>query len=164
MATPIETAGHVMEAVPLVMRTMRAEMRARRGSDLSVAAFRALGYVRRNPGSSLSALAEHMGLTMPSASKLIDGLVERKLVIRRVFAGDRRRMTLDLTARGSALLESAYNSALSAMANHLAELSEQEQSDVIRAMKILQPIFARSSSKSTESSAAAPFARQTSGR
>lgn len=149
MPTPIETAGQVMEVVPLVMRTMRAEMRARRGPDLSVPQFRALGYVRRHPGSSLSALADHIGLTLPSASKLIDVLVDRRLVIRRIHLGDRRRMTLDLTMRGSTLLESAYNAAQVSLANHLAGLSEQERSDVVRAMELLNPIFARSTPKVT---------------
>lgn len=144
MPTSLETAGQVMEVVPLVMRTMRAEMRARRGRDLSVPAFRALGYIRRHPGASLSALAEHIGLTLPSASKLVEGLVERRLVMRRVDVDDRRRMTLDLTAKGRDLLESAYNSALGAMARYLARLSDQERADVLRAMEILNPIFAGS--------------------
>jgi DNA-binding MarR family transcriptional regulator len=153
-----------MEVVPLVMQSIRAEMRAGRGHDLSVPAFRALGYVRRHPGSSLSALADHIGLTRPSASKLVDGLVSRKLVVRRIYVGDRRRMTLELSARGRELLNTAHNSALQAMAKDLAGLDEQQRSDVIRAMEILNPIFAGTRTKDTTLAAAVRMGRGQNGR
>jgi hypothetical protein len=57
---------------------------------------------------------------------------------------DRRRMTLSLTTRGRELLDSAYRSALDAMAKYLASLDEQERAEVTRAMEILNPIFASS--------------------
>ena len=73
--SPAHTARELMEVVPLVMRTFRAEMRGSRANDLSVPQFRALGFVHRKPGTSLSDVAEHIGLALPSMSKLIDGLV-----------------------------------------------------------------------------------------
>lgn len=140
--SPKDTARAVLEVVPLVMRTVRTEMRAAGALNLSVPQFRTLGFVAHNPQTSLSALAEYIGLTLPSMSKLVDGLVERKLLMRQSHADDRRRITLELTARGGALLRSAHASTQAALAQHLSELGESERATVVRAMQILQPLFA----------------------
>ncbi len=42
-----------MEAVPLVMRFIRADMRAINATDMSVPQFRTLAFLDRNPGASL---------------------------------------------------------------------------------------------------------------
>jgi MarR family transcriptional regulator for hemolysin len=131
-----------MEVVPLVMRTFRAEMRGSRANDLSVPQFRTLGFVHRKPGASLSDVAEHIGLALPSMSKLMDGLVERKLVRREGHAGDRRRINLELTPRGCALWQSAHASAQASLAARLSALDEDEQATITCAMRILQPLFA----------------------
>jgi DNA-binding MarR family transcriptional regulator len=137
-----ETARQVLEVVPLVMRTVRTEMRRHRAHDLSVPQFRALGFVQRRPGASLSDVAEHIGLTLPAMSKLIDGLVTRKLMTRRGHADDRRRVTLELTARGAALLQTSRESTHAALAERLSQLSESDRAAVVRAMHILLPLFA----------------------
>lgn len=141
--TSRDTAREILEVVPLVMRTVRTEMRERRAHDLSVPQFRTLGFVERHAGTSLSELAEHIGLTLPSMSKLIDGLVERKLVTRQGRSDDRRRITLALTARGCALLESAHESTQASLAERLSALDENERAIVVRALRILHPLFVR---------------------
>lgn len=138
-----ETAREVLETVPSIMRAIRAEMRAHRAADLSVPQFRALAFLNRHPGASLSELADHIGLSLPSASKLMDGLVARKLATREMHAGDRRRITLVLTARGRATLEAARRSTQSRLAERLSALSGTERAAVVRAMHILRPIFVR---------------------
>jgi len=141
--SPKDTARAVLEVAPLVMRTVRDEMRNAGALNLSVPQFRTLGFVARHPQTSLSAVAEHIGLALPSISKLVDGLVERKLVLRQSHSDDRRRITLELTARGDALLQSAHASTQTALAKRLSTLNESERATVVRAMQILQPLFAR---------------------
>jgi len=144
--TPKDTARAVLEVAPLIMRTVRTEMRNAGVLNLSVPQFRTLGFVAHHPQTSLSAVAEHIGLALPSMSKLVDGLVELKLVLRQSHSDDRRRITLELTARGDALLQSARASTQNALAKRLSELSESERATVVRAMQILQPLFARGKS------------------
>jgi DNA-binding MarR family transcriptional regulator len=109
---------------------------------LSVPQFRTLGYLNRHAGASLSDVAEHIGLTLPSMSKLIEGLVERKLVARRVYSGDRRRVTLELSTRGRAVHQDAVSATGSFLAGRLALLSQRERAEVVRAMSLLRPLFA----------------------
>ena len=90
MEDEAELASKLVEVIPLVMRAIRSHMRANRALDLSVPQYRALGFVVRHPGASLSQVAEHQGLTLGAASRLVDGLVTRGLVERRASTQDRR--------------------------------------------------------------------------
>ncbi|MCL4466836.1 MAG: MarR family transcriptional regulator [Chloroflexi bacterium] len=136
-----ESAREVLEVVPLVMRAIRAEMRRRGGHDLSVPQFRALNYVGRHEGCSLSTVAEHLGLSRPSTSTLIEGLLERGLVLREEHPTDRRRVTLALTLAGRASLEAARRATAARLGDALATLSPEERETVARAMAALRPIF-----------------------
>jgi DNA-binding MarR family transcriptional regulator len=148
MPTATEAAHEVLEVVPMVMRIIRAEMRSHSAPDLSVPQFRSLAFLNRHAGCSLSDLAEHVGLTLPSMSKLVDALVERKLVTRETYAGDRRRVTLALTPRGSAILESARESTLAWLAEWLGQLDAQERAVVVDAMRVLRPVFTSARARS----------------
>jgi DNA-binding MarR family transcriptional regulator len=136
-----ECARQVLETVPLVMRTVRAEMRRHRAADLSVPQFRTLTFLSRQAGASLSQVAEHIGLTLPSMSSLVEGLVERKLILRNPHSVDRRRVTLTLTARGQSVLEAAHGATQAALAEKLAALSAQDRTIVVQAMQALRPLF-----------------------
>jgi DNA-binding MarR family transcriptional regulator len=135
--SPDECAHAVLDVVPLVMRCIRAEMRSHRAPDLSVPQFRALVYLSRQEGPPLSDVAEHLGLTAPSTSVMVDGLVSRGLVERKVHSNDRRRVTLILTPMGRAAMESAYKLTES----RLAELQEPERATIAQAMQTLIAVF-----------------------
>ncbi len=139
--TPEQAACEVLEVVPLVMRDIRAEMRRHRSCDLSVPQFRTLSFLDQHSGASLSDVAENIGLALPSMSKLVDSLVARKLVTREMHAGDRRRVTLALTARGRASLESARASTAAYLAGRVATLPEADRMVVVQAMQALRPLF-----------------------
>jgi DNA-binding MarR family transcriptional regulator len=136
-----DCARNVLEVVPLVVRTLRATMRLHRGAHLSVPQFRSLGYLSREAGASLSEVAEHVGLTLPSMSKMIDGLVERRFVCRGISTRDRRQITLALSALGRATLQRARARTQARVAERLDALSEAERATVIRAMQALRPVF-----------------------
>lgn len=130
-----------MDTVPLVMRLIRAEMRSHRSPDLSVPQFRALLYVSRHTGASLSDVAEHLGLTLPSTSKLVNRLVERALLTRASAPDDRRRMILAITPEGQRVLDAAAQATRARLMAQLATLSAEECATVIAAMHLLQRVF-----------------------
>jgi DNA-binding MarR family transcriptional regulator len=139
--TPHETAGELLDVVPRVMRVVRAQMRSHRAADLSVPEFRTLGFLNGHAGASLGDVADHIGLTLPSISKLVDILVERKLVIREFDPGDRRRVTLALTGRGRAILQATHGPTQAHLAEVLTALSQTERATVVQAMQVLRPLF-----------------------
>ncbi|MFN8475667.1 MAG: MarR family transcriptional regulator [Anaerolineae bacterium] len=142
-----ECAEEVFEVAPLIMRTIRQSMRAHSAHDLSVPQFRSLAYVGRHPGVSLSDVADHVGLTLSSVSKLVDGLVTRELVVREASAEDRRYLTLRLTPAGEALLDEARQATREDLARLLGALSPAEQARVMEAMGLLRGVFAVSLEK-----------------
>src|SRR3989442_3151587 len=93
-------AREILETVPLVMRVVRAEMRHQGALVVSVPQFRALAFVERHPGVSLAGVAEHLGVTAPTASTIVDRLVRRRLVGRVPDPEERRRVVLSLTPAG----------------------------------------------------------------
>ena len=137
-----DTARQVLEIVPLVMRNIRSEFRAERSRDLSIAQFRALAYINNNDGVSLSSLAAHIGISLPSMSKSIDGLVGRGLVLRSPHREDRRRICLQLTAAGKDELKAAYSHTETFLVEKISGLVKQDLDTLQQSMRILGRLFA----------------------
>ncbi len=136
------SAREVLDVVPTVMRFIRAEMRGSRGLDLSVPQFRSLVFIERKPGSSLSRVAEHLGLTAPTASKLIDGLEARSMITRRHSAEDRRKVTIEITPAGARAVDGARGEALKSMSRLMGSLDNAELKAVTDGMAALRRVFA----------------------
>jgi len=135
-------AQQVIEAVPLVMRVIRDQMRRHRGLEVSVPQFRVLAFLRRTEGASLSEIADHIGLTPPTTCRMIDALVGRGLVERRGHPGDRRRLSLCLTSAGRKVHDTAMKAAQSYLARRLARLRPSERATISRAMALLREALA----------------------
>lgn len=106
-----------------------------------MAQFRTLNFLSRHRGASLSEVAEHIGLTLPTMSTLIDGLVIRNFAVRKTHPKDRRRMLLELTDRGQATLRTARDATRDYLAGLLEPLSSDDRTTVVRSMGILSSIL-----------------------
>ena len=70
---------------------------------LSTQQFWILLAIRDLPGASLGAVAERQRLDLPTASRVVQSLCERGLVLLERSLEDRRRASVNLTAKGDAL-------------------------------------------------------------
>ena len=131
----------VVDVVPLVMRSIRSEMRSQRAPGMSVPQFRTLTLLDARPGATLSEVAEHVGIGLPSTSKLVDSLVERGLVSRESALHDRRCLVLTLTGDGHTLLQTARRMTAAHVAERLKDLSSDDLTVVARAMAALRLNF-----------------------
>ena len=120
------------------MQVIRETMRAHRVPGLSVPQFRTLAMVYHNPDISLSEAAEHIGLGLPSASKLIDGLVARQFILRTEDAADRRCKRLRATAAGKKCFLSIHKHAEERLAGHLSSLPAGQAKLIVQAMDLLK--------------------------
>ncbi len=141
-----DCARALIEVIPEIMQAIRAQVRHQRGPDLSVLQMRVLAFLDGHPGAPLSAVAEHVGLTLPSMSTQVTGLVKRNLIERAIAPIDRRYITLTLTAEGQARLTAALHGAQVNLAKTLTLLSSDERATVIQALQLLRAAF---SSKAT---------------
>src|SRR5689334_2723001 len=100
-------AQRLMDTAPQIMQAIRMEMRRGRDAHISIPQFRTLRSTQRNPDSSTSHPAEPLRLALPSVPKLVDGLVEQRLITRKESTTHRRCLTLALTHAGAAIVDAA---------------------------------------------------------
>jgi DNA-binding MarR family transcriptional regulator len=100
-------------------------------SGLSPARLTALSIIASQPDTNQASLARQLGISGPSALKLVDALESSGLVRRAAVASDRRRYALVLTAAGRERMEQA-STQLDAYERHLTEgLSASERQMLI---------------------------------
>jgi len=136
-----QCAGAILDGLPPVMWFIRRHMREQRTSGLSVPQYRALCLLARFPTASLTHIAEHLGSSQPSASRLISGLVTRGLVARKECPDDRRQVTLVLTTKGKQVQATAHRATQERLAEEIAHLPEGKRRTVMAAMEVLLDVF-----------------------
>lgn len=91
--------------------------------DLTMQQVRVLGCVVKEPGLSGHELGERLGVSAPTASGLVERLVEKGLISRADDREDRRVRRLHPTADGLSVIremDSMFSRALGAVVQHLA--------------------------------------------
>jgi DNA-binding MarR family transcriptional regulator len=136
-----QCARAVMESVPQVMRTIREEMRRQGAPLFSIPQIRALAFLHRRPGACLLDLADHLGVTCPTASTIVDRLVRRGVVARAADPEERRRVVLTLTPLGTRHLRRARQSTQAWMATALARLTPDALQRITRGVTLLGEAF-----------------------
>jgi DNA-binding MarR family transcriptional regulator len=134
-------AHELMDTAPKIIQSIRYEMRLAHGTNLSIPQFRSLRFVQSNPDASLSDLANHLGLTLPSVSKLVYGLIKKGLISRQESTADWGQLTLILTQSGESIINSVRANAQVNIAKILINLSNEEMNTIHRALELLNPLF-----------------------
>jgi DNA-binding MarR family transcriptional regulator len=137
----MDCAGEILDTVPLLMRQMRAQIRTFGARNLTLVEFRSLAFVARTDGATLSGLTDHIGLSMPSMSKIVDSLVKQKLMRRDISPADRRCMSLSLTERGRSLHLAARAHTKQYLVGQLAMLGAVQRESVAVALRLLRELF-----------------------
>jgi DNA-binding MarR family transcriptional regulator len=133
-----DCATRIVELVPLWMRELRAEMRAAAPPGLSVPLFRALIFTRSRPGASVSELAAHLGVTLPTASVTIDKLVAQDLLQSLDAPGSRRTRALHLTPAGHEAVGRAWRHTTEVMARRLDGLDGADIERIRHVLELLE--------------------------
>jgi DNA-binding MarR family transcriptional regulator len=133
-------ASALLDTVPLVMRVIRQHLRKHR-SGLSIPQFRSLCFISTAAGHSLSSAADFIGLSLPAMSRLVDGLVEKKLLSRKTCDEDRRHVRLSITSRGEATLQEARALAKKHITQALGQLPSADRATIGASMQILRGLF-----------------------
>ena len=134
-------AAEVLDVMPAVMDAMRGAMRRHVGEQLSVPQFRCLNFITLKPGSSVSEVAAFLGITLPTASALLDRLVRAGALAPRTAAADRRRSELHVTAAGRAQIQQVQRGARVEFARALAPCSAAELQALQAGLAVLRRAF-----------------------
>jgi DNA-binding MarR family transcriptional regulator len=135
-----DLAERLLETVPQATRRIRRAMRAHGAPGLTIAQLRALIFLRRRAGIGLSPLADHLGMSLPASSALIQRLVLAGLVDRTSDPSERRRIQLQLTDEGAERLARGRAGVRGWLAGELAGLSPADQATLSKALEILDRV------------------------
>ncbi|MGW7003070.1 MarR family winged helix-turn-helix transcriptional regulator [Streptomyces sp. NPDC054933] len=108
--------------------------------DLTPSRLTALGVLSMHGPLRIGSLARHMGISMPSASRLVDILVDTDLVGRRPDPQDQRASLLALTPNGAAVLDSIRRESLHTLTGRLAALPDDQLGTLAAALPLLETL------------------------
>lgn len=139
---PQHTAREILRIVPLVMRSVAAELRA--AGEMPAPAHFGLLTMLANEARSLTELAHMQGVSLPTISNSVSTLVERGWVKRTSPSNDRRVVLVSVTPEGTATLSRVSKAAESHIADRLRTLDAGERRQLQDGLSILHRIFADS--------------------
>jgi DNA-binding MarR family transcriptional regulator len=135
-----DTARDILEIIPLVMRTVAAELRAA-GEMPAPAHFGLLSLLSVRP-RMLTDLASMQGVSLPTMSSSITAMVERGWVKRTAPEEDRRVVMVEVTATGRAALERVSRAAEAHLADVLGPLDLSSRRRLVSGLGVLRKVFA----------------------
>jgi DNA-binding MarR family transcriptional regulator len=135
-----ETARDILEIIPLVMRTVAAELRAA-GDMPATAHFGLLSILSVRP-RKLTDLASAQGVSLPTMSNSVSAMAERGWVRRAAPDGDRRVAMIEVTATGRAALERVSRCAEGHLSEVLAPLDLPARRRLQGGLGVLRKVFA----------------------
>lgn len=129
----------LLEGIYLIMRRLRRESFSKAGlgqPDLMI-----LGSLRKAPGRGVSELAAEGGVSGPTMSAQIKRLEASGLIVREpTLDGDRRRVSLTLSPRAEAMIDTMLSESSDWMAERIGELSDEEREALFQALRPLGKI------------------------
>jgi DNA-binding MarR family transcriptional regulator len=137
-----ETARELLEIMPLVMRAVAAELRA--GGEIPAPAHFGLLMKLREQPRTLTELAAHWGVSLPTTSNSITALAGRGWVRRNAPGKDRRVAVIEVTPAGRAALERVARTAETHLAEALGTLDRTSQGRLRAGLAVLRSVFAAS--------------------
>jgi DNA-binding MarR family transcriptional regulator len=132
-------ARQILEVIPLVMRTVASELR-RSEPVLAAPHFRLLWMLSRRP-FTLSELADHQSVSLPTISNSISLLEERGWVRRSRLDGDRRKVLIELNVAGRVVFEEVQQHAEAHVNELLSSLNEVDKNTLLAGLSILRTTF-----------------------
>lgn len=125
----------LLTSIPLSIRTIRRLTAECLDGSITLQQFRVLRLVEEGMGQT--EMADTLQVTMAAISKMINALVEKKLVTRSQ-GKDRRCLTLKLTAQGKKILKLVTDHVARRLEIGLKRLDTKEKGDLLKGLEILE--------------------------
>ncbi len=141
--TLLDCAHSIIAVVPRLSRLMRKDLRLHSEGLFTEPQFRVMARLFREGPQCLSALADLQGVSLPTMSKLVQGLEMRALVVRERDEADRRRIMLALTDAGRTAYEDLLHCTEQHIVDWIGALADEERTQVIRVLERLDGLFSQ---------------------
>ena len=135
-ATDQRVIGEIMDGIRGVVRALRLNTRAiEKLLGISLAQLWVLQILEQKPAESLNELAVATATHQSSVSVVVRRLVERQLVTRTTAHRDKRRVRIELTEAGRALLAKAPPTVQLALVEGLHRMSSEDRQQLASLMR-----------------------------
>lgn len=124
-ANSAKIAKLLFEAIPAYVHQMRAEVKQAAPGNLSFSQFRVLSCLNRGV-RTVSQVADHLSVSQPAMTKMVNGLVTRGLIKKKPDKTDKRQILLFLTAPGESLYQKVINKAEGSLSESLRDMPQSD--------------------------------------
>jgi DNA-binding MarR family transcriptional regulator len=136
---PAHATSELIDVVNLVTQAFWAELR-RTGPAIEMSQWSTLRRIGRSP-CTMSELARHKGVGLPTISKSVEMLVRRGWVERWIDKSDRRQTMVRLTASGRRILAECRHALETFLDERLAHLSTAERNAVDASLQLVRKVL-----------------------
>ncbi len=152
-----DTAREILRIIPLVMRTVAAELRA--AGEMPAPAHFGLLTILGNQPRTLTELALLQGVSLPTMSNSVSTLVQRGWVKRTSPARDRRVVLIEVTPLGKATVERVGKAAEAHLSEMLANVPAAARRRLKAGLGVLRDVFSEAPATRPERAARASRVR-----
>lgn len=103
-------------------------------SHLTVLQLQTLVFLKKKGKSQMKEISDQFSITMPTATSLLDKLIDMKLVEREEDKNDRRIVIISLTESGKKILQEAIKNRNIKMSKLLSYLNFSDKKELLRIM------------------------------
>lgn len=134
------------DGASLRMATFRLarRLRAHRAvDDMSDAQIAVLGALHKHGSCTIGQLASHERVAAPSMTRTVNGLEESGYVVRTADATDGRKVIIDLTPTGAAVVEETMRKRDAWLEDALADLDQDDHDVLVKAAALMRKLADR---------------------
>jgi DNA-binding MarR family transcriptional regulator len=129
----------LIEMVFKLSRQMKGEMSFSNNlMQLSALQIQTLFFLHHHQDVTMSDIAKHFDIELPSATSLLNKLYTKKLVARSADPADRRLVRMTLTTAGETMLKEAMDHRRKKLEKALSYLTPEEKADLLRIFNALR--------------------------
>ena len=141
MGKPDPASSALLDVVNLVTQVVWADLR-RSNESIELTQWATLRRIARGP-CTMSELARHRGVSLPTMSKSVEMLVRRGWVERWVDAADRRQTLVRLTGRGRRILSDCRRRVEDRLQQRLSAMPATDRQTLAESLRNVSRVLAR---------------------
>lgn len=137
----MQCASELLDILPWLQYYRKEVIRGEKQDILTLQELRVLSCLKRLPGSTLSVLADELGVNKATASIMIERMVQQNLVSRDTNPHNRREVILNTTTQGLSQLDKTLQILQGGLVSLIERLSEKEVQSLQSGLAALREMF-----------------------
>ena len=129
-------AETMINILPPTMGWLRQKVSENSEPELTLPQFRILANIDSGL-TTVTLIAKHQGVTQPAMSQMVENLINKKLIIKKINPNDKRQSLLRLSKKGQSWLNQIIAAVKTDVAQQFSGLSKLQQKKIKEALILL---------------------------